>query len=377
MLNNNKLSHIDLLYLLSHSKDMVQGLKKSLGFYYDPFEKRVMAAISTSKSSGIQELDLEDDFDLRQIMQLRNENQPPAWLSEAELPFGLKVKHSIQSQVFDELKNTVLLLRIPNKDDGKMDLIYLFFNPDASNFGLRKAEDVLNTEHKSIIGQLIYNSFKQLILLRSNLMNKQQQLKEHYALIQQKFEDIKQDKKKEKQDYHKQVLNYCEYLIGKQSQKLGVHIELSRDLMELLGEYRGPIQHIESMLIAAINRANDTNTNILSPVLTLEEWHFDNLDQDIYEAVSNPEELNLESRYLSTFKILDRYEASARKLVSNREKLTGANVGKALPTPISAAAITDSIKKHQSKIKTLCKQYPNRWKIIRNEFRPLMNVLGA
>ncbi|RUA30685.1 MAG: hypothetical protein DSY76_02315 [Bacteroidetes bacterium] len=377
MLSNNKLTYIDTLYLLSQAKELVIGLNKAIGFYYDPFEKQIAASLSETKSNHIQELELEDNYDLRQIMQMRKEKQSAVWLSENELPFSLKKNRSIQAQVFDELQKTVLLLRIPNKDDGGMDLIYLFFNANASNFGLRKSDDVLNTDNKVIIAQLIHNNFKQILSQRNELMQQVDQLKNHYAIIQQKYELIKQNEKKQKQDSNKQVLQYCEYLIGKQAEQMGVHIEMSRELMELLGDYRGPIQNIEPLLNEAIKRANETNANILSPVLTLEEWHFDNLDQDIYEAITNTDDINIEGRYLTTFKLLERYEESARKLVSNREKLTGANVGKALAKPISAAAVSDSLKKHQDKIKTLCKQYPNRWKIIRNEFRPLTNIIGA
>jgi len=234
----------------------------------------------------------------------------------------------------------------------------------------------LKTENKSIISQLIYNSFKQIITQRNTFQYQNNQLKKHYALMQKKLELEKRDREQLKQDIQKQVIDYCKSLIESHSRNLGVHIEMGRELVELLSNYKGSIQGIEKLISEAVQRANDTHTDILSPVLSLEEWHFDNLDQDIY-AVSQIDELNSGSRYLNTFKILDRYEESARKLVGNREKLTGANVGRALSSPISAAAVTDSIKKHKSKIITLCKQYPNRWKIIRAEFKPLRNALGA
>ena len=377
MLTHNKLTYIDSLFLMEQAKQLVPGLKKVLSFYYDSFDKSIASSILESTKKEIEELVLEEDFDFRQIMQLRQQKQTSSWLQDSELPFSLKKNQSIQRQVFDELDNVILLLRIPNKDDGKMDLIYLFINPDSSNFGLRKAEDVLKTDNKSIIGQLIYNSFKQILTQRNSLMQQNKQLKEHYALMQAKLELEKRNSRTQKQDYQKQMLNYCQYLIEMHSTNLGVHIEMGRELLEVLSNYKGSIQSLEQLITDAIQRANSINMDILSPVLSLEEWHFDNLDQDIYEAVSRPDELSPESRYLNTFKILDRYEESARKLVSNREKLTGANVGKALSTPISAAAVTDSIKKHQDKINTLIKQYPNRWKIIRSEFRPLMNVLRA
>ena len=377
MLTSNKLKYIDALFLLSQAGHMVPGLKKALGFYYDIFDKTLNCSVLESGKPELEELSLDEDFDQRLIMQMRNKKQSISWLTYSDLPFSLQKNQTIQRQVFDEIENAILLIRLPNKDDRKMDLIYLFFNTDSSNFGLRKSDDILKTDNKSIIGQLIYNSFSQILSQRRNLMQQNKQLKEHYALMQKKLELQKRESRTQQQDYQKQMLNYCKYLIEKHSVNLGVHIEMSRGLMEVLSNYKGSIQNIEKLIGEAIGRANDINTDILSPVLSLEEWHFDNLDQDIYEAVSRPDELSPESRYLNTFKILDRYEESARKLVSNREKLTGANVGKALSTPISAAAITDAIKKHQDKINTLCKQYPNRWKIIRSEFRPLMNVLRA
>jgi hypothetical protein len=377
MLSNNKLQYIDALFLMEQARQLVPGLRKVLSFYYDSFDKKVVAGLLESGFDSVEELNIDDEFDYGKIINSREGKQRVAWLQESDLPFGLESNKDIQRQVFDEFENIVLQLRIPNKDDKKMDLLYLFLNPDASNFGLRKLSDILKTENKSIIGQLIYNSFKQILLQRSDLMQQNKQLKEHYALMQKKLEKQKRESRTLQQDTQKQKLNYCKYLIEKHATKLGVHIEMGRELMEELSNYKGSFQSIEQLIKDAAQRANDINTDLLTPVLTLEEWHFDNLDQDIYEAVSRPDELNPESRYLNTFRILDRYEESARKLVSNREKLTGANVGKALSTPISAAAVTDSIKKHQDKINTLIKQYPKRWKIIRSEFRPLMNVLRA
>jgi hypothetical protein len=362
---------------MEQARQLVPGLRKVLSFYYDSFDKKVVAGLLESGFDRVEELNIDDEFDYRKILKSREGKQRVAWLQESDLPFGLESNKDIQRQVFDEFENIVLQLRIPNKDDKKMDLLYLFLNPDASNFGLRKSSDILKTENKSIISQLIYNSFKQILLQRNDLMQQNKQLKEHYALMQKKLEKQKRESRTLQQDTQKQKLNYCKYLIEKHATKLGVHIEMGRELMEELSNYKGSFQSIEQLIKDAVQRANDINTDLYTPVLTLEEWHFDNLDQDIYEAVSRPDELNPESRYLNTFRILDRYEESARKLVSNREKLTGANVGKALSTPISAAAVTDSIKKHQDKINTLIKQYPNRWKIIRSEFRPLMNVLRA
>jgi len=56
-------------------------------------------------------------------------------------------------------------------------------------------------------------------------------------------------------------------------------------------------------------------------------------------------------------------------------KLTGTNVGKACPVPISAPAISDALYNHKSKIINLMKTYPDKWDVIRTDFRPLKNVI--
>jgi hypothetical protein len=57
--------------------------------------------------------------------------------------------------------------------------------------------------------------------------------------------------------------------------------------------------------------------------------------------------------------------------------LTGLNVGSACSTPISAPAISDALKKHRNKILTLLGLYPDRWNLIRSEFKPLINVIST
>ena len=57
--------------------------------------------------------------------------------------------------------------------------------------------------------------------------------------------------------------------------------------------------------------------------------------------------------------------------------LTSANVSNAFATPISAPAISDALKKHRNKIITLMNKYPERWDIIRRDFRPVKNILAS
>jgi hypothetical protein len=73
--------------------------------------------------------------------------------------------------------------------------------------------------------------------------------------------------------------------------------------------------------------------------------------------------------------LLDRLEKSASSLKSRSLQLTGANVGKNLSPPISAPAITDALSKNKILIRQLISRHPDKWEIIRKEFRPLLNIL--
>jgi hypothetical protein len=43
--------------------------------------------------------------------------------------------------------------------------------------------------------------------------------------------------------------------------------------------------------------------------------------------------------------------------------------------PISAPAITDALSKNRILIRQLITRHPGKWEIIRQEFRPLQNIL--
>jgi hypothetical protein len=377
MLSPNKLKYQDMLFLLQQAPRLVPGLQKALCFYYDAFDKAVNSSIIEAHKNQILEVNPEEEFDLGSVMQLRKEKHRYSWITEEELPFNVQRENSIQRKVFDEYENVVLRLSFPNKDDKKRDLIYLYINIDATNFGLRKSGDLLNTENKAIIGQLIYNSFDLVLQQRAELLAQEQRLKEHLQLLQRKYEELQQEKNRQKSDTAKQLLSFCNGIINKYAQELGIHIEMSRELMELISNYRGSIPLLEQNLVDAIQRAYDTNSDMYSPVLRMEAWHFNDLEQVLYNDGASATEPMPDSRYLNTYNLLNRMENAARKLLSNHEKMTGANLGKAMDTPITAAAISDAMKKHKAKINSLCKQYPNHWQLVRNEFRPLMNILNA
>jgi hypothetical protein len=62
-------------------------------------------------------------------------------------------------------------------------------------------------------------------------------------------------------------------------------------------------------------------------------------------------------------------------LLSKNSKITGFNIGDNCKPKVSPAAISDILKKHQKKIVLLLEQHPDNWSIIRNNFKPVRNIL--
>ena len=108
--------------------------------------------------------------------------------------------------------------------------------------------------------------------------------------------------------------------------------------------------------------------------MSIEPWHLDfshYVNKTKIESTIAP----VTNRQSRTILLLDRLETAGIKVKQNNQKLTGTNVGSACDTPMSAPAITDALQKHSIRIKQLLKEYPNRWQILRQEFRPLQNLI--
>ncbi|MFO7613280.1 MAG: hypothetical protein R6W71_01425, partial [Bacteroidales bacterium] len=108
--------------------------------------------------------------------------------------------------------------------------------------------------------------------------------------------------------------------------------------------------------------------------LTIEDYC---LDFDSYQLPEDAAQnvKKIDSRQSRAMQLLDRLEKAAISLKSRNVPLTSANVGQALDAPVTAPAITDALGKSRDVIRRLLDQYPDKWEIIRKEFRPLINQM--
>ena len=73
--------------------------------------------------------------------------------------------------------------------------------------------------------------------------------------------------------------------------------------------------------------------------------------------------------------MLDKIEHAVKTVIANKDRINGVNVGKAFAKPISAAAITDFLKKRSDLINEILDNDPTRFPESRAHFRPLQNII--
>lgn len=356
-----------LLYLLNAADKIIPGIEKVIVLYYDGVNDRVVCRGRTDFSDvSIEEYTLTSES---LIKGLRAKSFAYKWLSADNLPFETIQAKKKQLNIFDELNHVVLNLGITNQVDGKTDLIYIYLKPNHSNFGI-PGQGGLTTNEKSIVGSLLYNNVK-------FTLSQQQQDIETLRLISQKVNDyqeennqLKEQLQQFKSTFQDNMLELCQQHLHTIALNLGVDVILSPDAIEKIETFNGNMDDLKLELERVSSVAFNLSMGA-SPQIVLRAW---DIQFSAYEGKKSAS-LQVKEPYQRTLLLLNKLENAARRVVNDKQKLTSENVGNACPQPISAPAISDSLKNHQKKVFTLMQNYPDKWATIRNEFRPIKNIL--
>jgi hypothetical protein len=84
---------------------------------------------------------------------------------------------------------------------------------------------------------------------------------------------------------------------------------------------------------------------------------------------------NQNTKHSAIIELLDRYEEAAQKAKDKEWKINGNTVAQLCSPSVTPAAITFNLKKYQKQINLLLQRYDERWLTIRNEFKPLTNII--
>jgi hypothetical protein len=284
------------------------------------------------------------------------------WISLAETPLKTDKQARTQFNIFDEYQNRILHLYLPPVDQSFM-LFYIFFNEEQSLTG-PNSDSRLTTDNKQLIAHTLYhllNHERQKYIndnvVSKNLQNMQQRMSsvQHNNTLDKFFESF----------VHEFLVE-----VGSQNQ---IKLDISEKALKYLSELPLKPFEVKNLLnevVAWLINFGELNQHMY----TIEASHVisnrNNTDNQSFVMKSKHD-----SRYNRTFDLLEKLENAASRTIQKGQKLTGANVGGSYDTPITAPAISDALKKHAAKIITLCSLYPDRWPIIRSQFKPFQNIL--
>jgi len=355
-------------YLLNKSISLLSGVLELYIVYFDNnFQLPVMLKLENYRDSTPQNC---ENFDVSKIHPF-NRDKNWIWITDSQMPFTEDHQQIKQLRLFDE--NKVRNLQIGLKNSAKEANLILYFVFDENNplFGYSN-DTTLSTLNKSLIANIINNT---LIAFQTTWYELEQE-KDKRTLLNVENENIQKNlylKTKELNTLrNNQIIQFCEVVLNDIDVTDDETVSLSQEALEFIIKQDIDFTDLKEALQNTVKRISYSNSN--SNQILIEPWH---LDFSNYQNKNRTETTQqpITNRLNTTIQLLNRLENAGIKVKQNNQKLTGTNVGAACDIPISAPAITDAFQKHNKRILQLLNNYPDRWKILRNEFRPLQNII--
>jgi hypothetical protein len=369
----------DLENILSNRELFLPGVIKMEGIYYSS-EDGDLKYLSINKDGTAQTI---DDLNVQKTefyvssQKLRNRDAHFAWMQKDELPYGIRSGRNLNPTLFSESDRVVLMLRYRNTYDNLFDLLFIHFNLNLSNFGISLVDKDLTADNKSIIGHIFYHYFNSIIMLNRQNLNVLKSLNENTKALIRNNAVLSEELDKSKQTFSEGILNLCDRYLNVISQQRERKYLLAEDAVEKLKTYQGNISHLETIINDAVIFYENLNYDRLQDIIILHSFHINLADRQVDELIPSEGVKKIDSRESKTIMLLDKLEKAASLTKNRHLPLTGINVGNSCPIPISAPAITDALKKHRKMIISLFSKYPDRWGLIRSEFRPVKNLASA
>jgi hypothetical protein len=364
------------LQLMQQAPGLVPGIIRIVAIYYDRVEKEVVGRILKQPRLG----DIPEMLEIKPgvlgiLEKTRGESKAFKWFLNNELPFEPEADSEVEMDVFLELKANVLMIPMENEYDGKSDLLYFYFTDNFSLFRMSNSKKALTTDHKSITGNLLSNTLHTMSRLWRSDRDILRDMNRSTLSVIDRYKEAQDELAGLRSGAQRNIVGLCNHLLSEIASGSSFHYSLTPAAVEKIKKFKGDIPELKIILKKAVTFASAIEFEGYSDDIRLNEYHIDL--NAAKPDIKTPETASISSgRYTKTMALLDKLEEAARNLTIKDQPLTGANVGGACRKAISAPAISDALKKHKNKIITLLKQYPEKWKLIRADFKPLINVLS-
>jgi ribosomal protein L18E len=172
--------------------------------------------------------------------------------------------------------------------------------------------------------------------------------------------------------YEESLVISCKHYLNKFSNQFNREYAFSDSAIQRIKEYVGEFHKLEEIIRRAVEIANNLVFGVPKPEITLTESHL-NFSWDETPA----EELDplQHGIYSVAAKFLNRLETGSLRVIEQNMPLTSKNVAGSLDNPVKPPAISYSVDYHRDNIKKLFKLYPDKWKILKSDFKPIMKLV--
>ncbi|WP_066631776.1 hypothetical protein [Labilibacter marinus] len=357
--------------LIDHITQMVVGVEKIIGIYSHPDKEELCGISLEYRNNKLQEHVLNLSNLEGKIDNIRQQTSSYKWLDKNQIPFNTAVNSKVQLNIFDEYEHLVLLVALPG-DNMLKDILMIYFKDDINSFGVQHQKSSLSTDNKSIIGQLVsgsVNSYCNLYAKEKAQMNRFVQ-KTQNILSAQRTDNEDTIRKKQLEEV---IYSYANEYIQKRNESEGVNYVYSEEAVRKIKNYVGAFSNFKQAIEEAVDYAQMIITDVTKVIQAEFIQYITDVNSELNYS-SNNDSIALPLRLQKVYDFMERLEAACISVNKSKLNLTGVNVGGAMDTPISAAAISDYTSKNRERINTLFDQYPEKWSFSKNNFKSIINI---
>lgn len=349
--------HHYLDFLREEATSLFPGYQYLITIYYD----KSLAGLNINAVNHLgQEEPLSQKY-IENVLGYRKQKVRHSWISTLDLAHENK---ALQLPLDAEFNHHTLLIRFPDSPDRLSDLLLIQFKNDDHIFKLSAQSQKLGVPIKDAVANLLVRMTDQL---RKQILNDAHifSLINHSERFREKTKAAQIE-----QQYSRHFEDLVAFFSKEFINESGYNVSWSSEAIKTLQKQNLSVSEIKKAvhgtLIVAINQSD----------VSAQACKIESADL-VFPQPSDrvPEQINSSVRYERTLKLLNRYEKAAVILAQKGLPITGVNLGQACLPPISAAAISDALKKHKKKITTLLLGHPNQWTILRNHFKPVQNLI--
>ena len=310
------------------------------------------------------------------LVEIRKQKPGRMWTDQRSVPFYVAHgKHTISPQLTLEHEQDHLTLVVRLDAPGTLnDIIYIFFRNDKSNFGISHDSTPIDTSQKSIIGMLTYN-FANIIYQKTRENNSfVNDIKREFVELL-RFHTQGGSENDEKGRFDKWKHDWAVSTLSELSERDGLNYVYQEEALEMLINNGHSFGVVKKALEDAVRIASLLAVSPEDDIF-IEKYFikFTKVNNEL-GSESDSDDDGLPTRLDKVYQFLDRLEDASRKLIERDVKPTSELVGKEMDEQITAPAIRDFLKKNRSRVVMLLKKNPERWRYIRKNFRPVLNVL--